>query len=105
MSETTRITQEDYLLELAQYPERGHVVIVRVTNSRAMPLDFLLEPLGDQVAALQPGSSYDVVAQAPPGEWVFNIEVGEDNISIWLISPTGTYGEAFLNGVSVAPFE
>jgi hypothetical protein len=105
MSETTRITQEDYLLELAQHPERGHVVIVRVTNTRAMPLDFLLEPLGDQVAAIQPGSSYDVVAQAPPGEEALEIDVGEDCIRIWFISPTGTYGEAFLNGISVAPFE
>jgi uncharacterized protein (DUF952 family) len=88
-------TQSEYIMELAQHPERGQVVIVRITNKRSVSLAFQTEPLGDEESPLQPDASYDVVVQTPPNNYAVDIDIEDDGIRVWFTSPTASYGMVF----------
>lgn len=101
MSADSRITQQAYIENLKQQSDKGQVASIRLTNKRTIPLDFLMEPLGDEAPPLAPGASYDVITQVLQGEYGLGIDIEDDCIRVWLISPTGTEGNVFCEGVSV----
>ena len=104
MPKPVRTDQQYFIQELEQYPEKGHVAIVRITNKRAVQLDFLMEPLGDEGEPLSPGASYDVVTQAHGGDYVLDIDIEDDCIRVWFISSTVPYGKAFNREASITGY-
>jgi hypothetical protein len=100
MPQRKRVTLQEYARQLAQHPESGSVAIVRVTNKRSVQLHFLMEPLGDQAEPIQPGEAYDIVAQAPKGDYLLDVDIEDDCLRVWFISSTGTFGKVFKEGVS-----
>jgi hypothetical protein len=85
---------------LAQEPESGHIVTIRITNNRSTPLTFQIEPSGDIASPLEPDASYVVVAQDQTNDYgTLDICIGDDGIRVWV---EGRNGHVFRDGISEA---
>jgi hypothetical protein len=90
----------DYVSRLQSKPERGNVLVIRVTNKRSIPLVFQIEPTGDLAEPLQPNDHYLVVSQDHINSYgTLDIWIGDDQVSVWV---EGADGQVFHDGESVA---
>lgn len=54
---------------------------MQLTNTRAIPITFSLEPWGD-AHDMPPGATFELIARGPEGGWL-DVEFGEDQITVW----------------------
>jgi hypothetical protein len=82
--------KREYISRLQQNPEKGEVIVVRVSNERSVPMEFQIEPTGDVAPIMKPGVGYEVVTQGrgtgPFSEegYALNVVMRDDSIQVWV---------------------
>ncbi|MEO6458737.1 MAG: hypothetical protein ABIO92_10790 [Chloroflexia bacterium] len=83
-------SKKEYISRLKQNPARGEVIVVRVSNQRSVPMEFQIEPTGDEAPIMEPDVAYEIVTQGrgtgPFSEegYALNVVLQDDSIQVWV---------------------